>query len=63
MERIKPFDIQKANTKCVRVYIEGYLLDILKDFCKVEEMSMSETVNSALDSYFLKLGLNKYYYK
>lgn len=63
MELTKPFNIQKVNTKCVRVYIENYLIDILKDFCKIEEISISETINTALDNYFLKLGLNKYIYK
>lgn len=63
MDRVKTFDVRKCNTKCLRFYIEDYLLDILKSFCKEEEMTISETINSALDGYFLKQGCNKYFYK
>lgn len=63
MDKIKTFDFKKIDTKCIRVYIENYLIDILQAFGQEEQMSMSEIVNSALDSYFLKQGCNKYFYK
>lgn len=61
--KLKPFDLKRGDTVCVRFYIENYLLDILKAFGKEEEMPASEIVNCALDDYFKKQGCNQYFYK